>query len=170
MEGLKQENIPYTGFIFFGLMKTGEDPFMIEYNCRLGDPETESVVPRIKNDLICLLESVAEKRLKGETIEIDPDAVATIMLVSAGYPGQYAKGIPVTGENDIADSLVFHAGTKPMDAAGSCCTDGGRVLAVSSKAPSLQKALEKSLQNSRKINFTGKYFRRDIGFDLSIEY
>ena len=168
MEGLKKEDIPYKGFVFFGLISVKGDPFVIEYNCRLGDPETESVIPRIKNDLVELLEAVAENRLDTMEIITDPDYAATVMLVSGGYPGDYKKGISITGEEETHGSLIFHAGTKPDGGSGKYSSSGGRVIAVTSRGKTMREAVEKSLENADKIEFEGKYFRRDIGFDIEI--
>jgi len=166
IEGLKKEHIPYTGFIFFGLINVDGDPFVIEYNCRLGDPETESILPRIKNDLLELFLAVTEKRLEKETILVNPDFAATIMLVSKGYPDKYEKGKIISGENKIDDSLLFHAGTVYDPVSGEILSSGGRVITVTSLGDSMKHALEKSYRNAEKIMFDGKNYRRDIGFDL----
>ena len=164
VEGLKQDGIDYIGFIFFGLMNVQGDPFVIEYNCRLGDPETESVVPRIKNDLLELLKAVADRRLAEHVIETDQRYCTTVMLVSKGYPDAYEKGKPITGEGSIDGSLVFHAGTTVKQ--DELVTNGGRVIAVTSMADSMQEALDLTYRNAVNIEFEGRYFRRDIGFDL----
>ncbi|MCX6281757.1 MAG: phosphoribosylamine--glycine ligase [Bacteroidetes bacterium] len=164
VEGLKQEGLNYIGFIFFGLMNVKGDPFVIEYNCRLGDPETESVIPRIKNDFVELLIAVAERKLSGQAILTDPRTCATVMLVSKGYPEAYEKGKPVTGETEVNGSLVFHAGTAMKD--GEVLSNGGRVIAVTSLGNNMMEALETTYRNAEKIEFEGRYFRKDIGFDL----
>ena len=165
ISGLKTEHIDYRGFIFFGLMNVQGDPYLIEYNCRLGDPETESVVPRLRNDLVKLLLAVARQQLGNESIITDPRHAATIMMVSKGYPGSYEKGKSLTME-EITGSLVFHAGTRINDQNGRTETNGGRVIALTSLGETLHEALSKSYENTDKIEFEGKYFRRDIGFDL----
>ncbi len=164
VEGLKQEGLDYTGFIFFGLMNVKGDPFVIEYNCRLGDPETESVIPRIKNDFLVLLNAVAERKLAEQAIQIDPRVCTTVMLVSKGYPEAYEKGIPIKGEQKAGGSLLFHAGTAMKQ--GELVSNGGRVIAVTTLGNSMKEALAVTYRNAEKIEFEGKYFRRDIGFDL----
>lgn len=164
MDGLKKDNLLYKGFIFFGLMKVNDDPYVIEYNCRMGDPETESVIPRIKNDLVELLQAVAGRSLGRHTINTDPMTCATVMLVSAGYPDAYEKGKVISGESLVEGSIVFHAGTAVKD--GTVVTNGGRVIAVTSMGESMKDALETTYRNADKIDFEGKYFRKDIGFDL----
>ena len=166
IHGLKKEHIEYTGFIFFGLININDNPFVIEYNCRLGDPEAESILPRINNDLLELFKAVAEKRLAKETISINPDYTATVMLVSKGYPDKYEKGKIISGENEIDDSLIFHAGTSFDPVSGNVLTNGGRVMAVTSFGGSMNEAIVKSNRNAEKIRFDGKNYRRDIGFDL----
>jgi phosphoribosylamine--glycine ligase len=166
LEGLKKEQIGYSGFIFFGLISKNGDPFVIEYNCRLGDPEAESILPRINNDLLELFLAVAEKRLAGECISVNPDFFATVMLVSKGYPDRYEKGKMITGEDQIDKSLIFHAGTSLDTATGNILTNGGRVIAVTSSGATLKEALFKSYLSAEKINFEGKNYRKDIGFDL----
>jgi phosphoribosylamine--glycine ligase len=164
MEGLIKEGIEYKGFIFFGLMNDGGDPYVIEYNARLGDPESEVIIPRIKSDLFDLLEGVAQGNLSEKKIEIDDSFVTTVMLVSGGYPGNYRKGISIEGLDNVEGSTVFHAGSGISD--GKIVTSGGRVLAVSSYGRTMNEALSMSYKNIEKISFEGMYFRRDIGFDL----
>ncbi|NCA76686.1 MAG: phosphoribosylamine--glycine ligase [Alphaproteobacteria bacterium] len=165
IRGLKQEEIDYRGFIFFGLINVAGDPFVIEYNCRLGDPETEAVLPRLKSDLIELFQATAAGTLEQFTVETDPQCCASVMLVSKGYPGSYDKGKKITGIGTISDSIVFHAGTA-CDPEGNVITSGGRVLAVTSMGTTLREALERSYQNAAMIAFEGKNLREDIGFDL----
>ena len=165
IDGLRAEHIPYQGFLFFGLMNAGGDPYVIEYNCRLGDPETESVLPRVNNDLVALLQATAAGKLDEVTLETDPATVASVMLVSGGYPDKYAKGKVISGLEAVEDSIVFHAGTA-RDDQGCIVTSGGRVISVTSKGDSLAGALEQSYRNAAFIDFEGKYFRSDIGFDL----
>jgi phosphoribosylamine--glycine ligase len=164
MKGLSEEGIVYKGFIFFGLINVDGDPYVIEYNARLGDPESEVLIPRIKSDFFELIEGVAQGNLKERVIEIDPRSVTTVMLVSGGYPGDYTKGMSVTGLNKTGDSVVFHAGTTLSE--GGVITSGGRVIAVSSYGSSMKDALAKSYRNASQIKFDGIYYRKDIGFDL----
>ncbi len=164
VEGLKMDGLPYKGFIFIGLIKVGNDPFVIEYNVRLGDPETEVVVPRIKNDLLVLLQAVADQTLDKIDLQIDPQSAATVMLVAGGYPGAYTKGAVITGFDTVEDSLVFHAGT--LNKEGQVLTNGGRVMAITSLGNGFKEALAKSYENVRKIHFKGVNYRKDIGFDL----
>jgi phosphoribosylamine--glycine ligase len=164
LEGLKLDGIDYQGFIFLGLMNRDGDPYVIEYNVRMGDPEAEVVLPRIKTDFIEILKATAEKRLSGLRVEFDERAVATVMLASGGYPGSYGKGKEISGLDRVEDSIIFHAGTKLED--GKVLTAGGRVIAVSSYGQTMEEALARSYRSAEKIGFEGKYYRRDIGFDL----
>lgn len=164
VEGLKKDGIPYVGFIFIGLIKVGNDPFVIEYNVRMGDPETEVVLPRIKTDLIDLFRAVSEGKLGGLSLELDKRSAATVMLVSGGYPGSYEKGKEIAGLDEIKDSLVFHAGTQEDE--DKVLTSGGRVLAITSYGKDFREALETSYRNIDRICFEKMNFRRDIGFDL----
>jgi phosphoribosylamine--glycine ligase len=164
MKGLLDDAISYKGFIFFGLINVGGDPYVIEYNARLGDPESEVIIPRIKSDLFDLIEGVAEGNLSDRKIETDERFVTTVMLVSGGYPGDYKKGLPVKGLDLPGESVVFHAGT--TNTGDDVVTAGGRVFAVSSFGTTMKKALDTSYRNAALIGFEGVYFRRDIGFDL----
>ena len=165
IKGLKSDGIEYRGFIFIGLIKVGEEPMVIEYNCRLGDPETEVIIPRLKNDLVDLLQAVADKKLNEKTIQIDPRVAATMVAVSRGYPGSYEKGFVIKGlDEKYEDSLVFHSGTQLDN--GQVLTNGGRVLCVTSYAGSLQDAIRKSMTVLTQIDFDGMYFRRDIGYEF----
>jgi phosphoribosylamine---glycine ligase len=164
--GLRSEGIRYKGFIFFGLMNVHGDPLMIEYNCRMGDPEAESVLPRISGDLVELFMAVAADRLSEAAFAVDPRVAATIMLVSGGYPGSYSKGKQVAGLGEVMESLVFHAGTAKAPDGDTVVTSGGRVIAVTSLAGTMKEALVKSYNSAGRIRFEGKYCRTDIGFDL----
>jgi phosphoribosylamine--glycine ligase len=164
VNGLQSENIVYKGFIFFGLINCQGEPYVIEYNARLGDPETEVVLPRLKNDFVDLLQGVAEGNLADKNVEFDARVVTTVMLTSGGSPGSYEKGKKISGIQDVKESIVFHAGSKESD--GTVVTSGGRVIAVSSYGNTMKEALEKSYSGADKINFEKKYYRKDIGFDL----
>ncbi len=165
VEGLKKDNIDYKGFIFLGLINVGGEPMVIEYNVRMGDPETEVVIPRIKSDLVDLLNGVAKGTLATINLEIDSRYCTTVMLVSGGYPGNYQKGKTITGLDNVNGSLLFHAGTKTDG--NSVTTNGGRVIAVSSYGETKSEALHLSYKNASVIEFDGKYYRKDIGFDLN---
>lgn len=164
IEGIRQEKIDYRGFIFFGLMNCKGDPYVIEYNVRLGDPESEVILPRLRSDIVDLYAAVAGRNLHNVTVTIDPRAVTTVMLASGGYPGSYEKGKEITGLDKTDGSIIFHAGTKSAD--GKVLTNGGRVMAVSSVGDSFREALAVSNKNAAVIQFDKKYYRKDIGFDL----
>ena len=164
IEGLKKDNLPYKGFVFIGLIKVGNEPKVIEYNVRMGDPETEVVIPRIKNDFLAILQAVDEGRLDEIDLEIDPSVAATVVTVSGGYPEAYEKGKRITGLADQGDKMIFHSGTKQEG--DDIITAGGRVLAVTSFGKDHQEAVEASYKIISKINFEGINYRKDIGFDL----
>jgi phosphoribosylamine---glycine ligase len=162
--GLQKDNLPYKGFIFIGLIMVGNDPFVIEYNVRMGDPETEAVLPRLKNDLVQIFLAIGSGTLKDIKIEIDKRSTATVMLVSGGYPEAYEKGMKINGIESIKDALVFHAGAKVKDS--KVITSGGRVMAITSFGKDHKEALTKTYQNIEKLHFDKMYYRKDLGFDL----
>ncbi|MDP5158447.1 MAG: phosphoribosylamine--glycine ligase [Flaviramulus sp.] len=164
IDGFKKDNLPYVGFVFIGLIKVGDDPKVIEYNVRMGDPETEVVLPRLKNDFVEILQAMSTGTLDKINIEIDERAATTIMLVSGGYPEAYEKGKEITGVHLIEDSIAFHAGAQITD--GKIVTSGGRVMAITSYGNTYQEAIKKSYQNIEKLHFDKMYYRKDIGFDL----
>jgi len=162
--GLQKDNLPYKGFVFIGLIKVGDDPKVIEYNVRMGDPETEVVLPRLKNDLVEIFHAIANQSLDKINIEIDERAATTVMLVSGGYPEAYEKGKEISGIENITESIPFHAGAVLKD--GKVVTSGGRVMAITSYGDSYKEAIKKSYQNIEKLHFDKMYYRKDIGFDL----
>ncbi len=163
--GLQQEHIHYVGFIFIGLMRVNGEPYVIEYNSRMGDPETEVVLPRIENDFVELMLAAAQGNLDSITLQINPKTAATVMLVAQGYPGDYAKGNSMTGFEQVEDSLLFHAGTKRNEQ-NEIVTNGGRLLAITSFGNTVQEAVGISLRNAEKITYEGKYYRKDIGYEF----
>ncbi|WP_091391982.1 phosphoribosylamine--glycine ligase [Flavobacterium noncentrifugens] len=164
IDGLQKDGIPYKGFVFIGLINVKGEPIVIEYNVRMGDPETEVVIPRLKSDLVELFQAVADQKLDEVSLEIDQRTAATIMVVSGGYPEDYEKGKVISGVENVSDSIVFHAGTKTEN--GKVVSNGGRVLAVTSFGDNFEQAIKKSYQNIEKLSFDKMYFRKDIGFDL----
>ena len=164
VDGLQKDNLPYKGFIFIGLIKVGDNPKVIEYNVRMGDPETEVVLPRLKNDLVEIFEAISNQTLGKINLEIDERAATTVMMVSGGYPESYEKGKEITGLEKIKDSIPFHAGATLKD--GKVVTSGGRVMAMTSYGRTYQEAIKKSYQNIENIHFDKMYYRKDIGFDL----
>ena len=164
INGLKEESIIYKGFVFFGLISVNDDPFVIEYNCRMGDPETEVVLPRLENDLVELIGMMEEGKLNEVVVKHDERAACTVMLVSEGYPGSYAKGKVMSGFENVHDSILFHAGTSMKD--HEVVTNGGRVIAVTSYGQDIKQALTISYKNAEEIGFDGKYFRTDIGYEF----
>jgi len=166
IKGLQEERIDYQGFLFFGLMKVGEEPYVIEYNCRMGDPETESVIPRIKNDLVELLEAVANGNLSSKNLEVDDRYAASVMLVSGGYPGKYESGKVITGLNNLNNCILFYAGASNDVGSEQVKTSGGRVMAITALGDTMDEALRNAYKNAEVVEFEGKYFRRDLGFDL----
>jgi len=164
IDGLQKDGIPYKGFVFIGLINVKGEPIVIEYNVRMGDPETEVVIPRLKSDLVELFQAVADQKLDEVSLEIDERTAATIMVVSGGYPEEYEKGKVISGVENVSDSIVFHAGTKFEN--GKVVSNGGRVLAVTSFGDNFEQAIKKSYQNIEKLSFDKMYFRKDIGFDL----
>lgn len=164
IDGFAKDNLPYKGFVFIGLMKVGEEPYVIEYNVRMGDPETEVVLPRLKSDLVEIFEAIGKGKLQEQTIEIDQRTATTVMMVSGGYPEDYEKGKVISGIDTVQDSIVFHAGTTMKGE--EIVSNGGRVLAVTSYGNDFKEALEKSYQSIEKIHFDKQYFRTDLGFDL----
>lgn len=165
IKGLQEERIDYKGFVFIGIIKVGNEPYVIEYNVRMGDPEAEVVLPRIKSDFVELLVKVSQQKLNKATLEIDDQSAVTVMLTSGGYPEDYEKGKEITGIDDVEGSIIFHAGTAEKN--GKIITNGGRVIAVTSMGKDYKVALKKSYQNIEKLHFDKMYYRKDLGFDLS---
>jgi len=165
IKGLQEEKIDYKGFVFIGIIRVGNEPYVIEYNVRMGDPETEVVLPRIKSDFVELLIKVSQQKLNNATLEIDDQSAVTVMLTSGGYPEDYVKGKEITGIDTIEGSIIFHAGTAEKE--GKIVTNGGRVIAVTSLGKDYKEALKKSYQNIEKLHFDKMYYRKDLGFDLS---
>ncbi len=166
IEGLQQDNLPYKGFIFFGLMKVDDQAYVIEYNCRMGDPEAESVIPRLKSDLVELFEAVGNNNLDSTTLEIDERYATSVMLVSGGYPESYEKGKIIEGTGNVSNCILFHAGTSLDVEKDEIKTSGGRVIAVTAFGNSMDEALQNTYVNVEHIHFEGKYYRHDLGFDL----
>jgi phosphoribosylamine--glycine ligase len=166
IKGLLEERILYQGFLFFGLIKVGEEPYVIEYNCRLGDPETESVIPRIKSDIVDLFDALSKGELSAQNLEVDHRYAASVMLVSGGYPGKYESGKTISGLNNLNNCIPFYAGASNDVASGNVKTSGGRVLAITAMGDTLEDALKFAYQNAEIVDFDGKYFRKDLGFDL----
>lgn len=166
LQGLQEENIPYTGFIFFGLMNVNDNPYVIEYNCRMGDPEAESVIPRIKNDLLEVFDNLTQGKLSESSLEIDERYAASVMLVSEGYPGKYQTGKVIKGLDNLNNCIVYYAGTSRDVEHDQMKTSGGRVLAITAFGDTLKEALQNAYSNVEQINFEGKYYRQDLGFDL----
>ena len=164
IKGLQKDNLPYKGFVFIGIIKVGDDPKVIEYNVRMGDPETEVVLPRLKTDLVEIFKAISEECLDGVNLEIDERAATTVMLVSGGYPETYEKGKEITGLENVKDSLVFHAGANIKN--DKVLTSGGRVMAITSFGNTYEEAIKKSYQNISQLHFDKMYYRKDIGFDL----
>ncbi len=164
--GLKQENIHYQGFIFFGLIKSGDEPYVIEYNCRMGDPEAETVIPRIKSDLLEIFENLAKGTLDKTKLEVDERYAASVMLVSEGYPGNYQKGKIIRGLNNLNNCIVYYAGASNDVENNEIKTSGGRVMAITSFGDNMSEALKNAYANAKQVDFEGKYYRNDLGFDL----